>query len=254
MRPHLRYTLKINSETGKLTDQGSYGDVLLAPDHAGLSDLLKHYYKTYMNRGFQQMASLESADRVTEMKDIKHYYKNDLEVQADEELAGFVKELTNESYGGVQGLTQNGNRIQSIDDLIDVFTNLIWTAGPAHAAVNYAQWDYMGDPRNMPVSVYLEAPQTGNAPPLVNHHEIFPQYSLAKLQAGLMYVLGTYRLDMLGHYRPKDFTDVEVIKKIIPEFQCKLAQIGGNTFSVDQTRAVSYPYLLPWLITNSTSI
>lgn len=281
MRPHLRYTLKINSETGKLTDLGSYGDVLLAPEHAGLSDLLKHYYKSYMNRGFHQMASLENElksrnmgkndapihypyrddglpvfgaikDFVTEY--ITLYYRDDQEVQADEELSAFVKELTSNSFGGVQGLTQNGNKVQSIDDLIDVFTNLIWTAGPAHAAVNYAQWDYMADPRNMPVSVYLEAPEDGGGPPLVNHHEILPQYSLAKLQAGLMYVLGTYRLDMLGHYRPKDFTDPDVIKKIIPDFQCKLAQIGGNTFAVDQTRAVKYPYLLPWLITNSTSI
>lgn len=69
-----------------------------------------------------------------------------------------------------------------------------------------------------------------------------------------MYVLGTYRMDMLGYYRPKDFTDPEVIKKVIPDFQCKLAQIGSKIFSVDQTRAVSYPYLRPWLITNSTSI
>lgn len=281
MRPHLRYTLKINSETGKLTDQGSYGDVLLAPEHAGLFDLLRHYYVSYMKRGFHQMASLENElnnrnmgnneapihypyreDGLPIFKAIEEfvgeyvalYYKNDQEVQEDEELKAFVKELTSNSFGGVQGLTQNGNIIRNIADLVDVLTNMIWTAGPAHAAVNYAQWDYMADPRNMPVSVYMEAPQVTNAPPLANHHEIFPQYSLAKLQAGLMYVLGTYRLDILGHYRPKDFTDLEVLKKIIPDFQCKLAQIGGNTFAVDQTRTVRYPYLLPWLITNSTSI
>ena len=69
-----------------------------------------------------------------------------------------------------------------------------------------------------------------------------------------MYVLGTYRLDMLGYYRPKDFTDVEVVRKLIPKFQCRLAQVGGEIFARDQERKFSYPYLQPWLITNSTSI
>jgi hypothetical protein len=82
----------------------------------------------------------------------------------------------------------------------------------------------------------------------------FPQYSLAKLQTGLMYVLGTWRMDRLGYYRPKDFTDSDISKKVIPDFQCALAKIGGDISEADHSRAVDYPYLFPELIPNSTNI
>ncbi len=281
MRPHLRYMLKINSETGDLTDQGSYGDLLLAPNHAGLVDLRDHYYERYMARGFHAMANLPEelkargmgadeapihypyredglpifeaiAKFVSNYVDV--YYDNHRQVREDHELQNFVKELTHPDLGKVRGLTASGNAIQSKDDLVSMLTDIIWTAGPAHAAVNYAQWDYMADPRNMPLSGYLQAPDAGDEPPLPNHVNFFPQYSLAKLQTGLMYALGTWRMDMLGHYRPKDFTDPQVLKEVIPQFQCDLAKAGGAIFAVDQTRAVSYPYLHPWLIPNGTSI
>lgn len=246
-----------------------------------MADLLEHYFKVYMKKGFHVMANLEKELKTRSMdvnsakidypyRDdglpiyqainrfvssyVKHYYKNDGEVAKDGELAAFVKELTDPSFGKIDGLTANGNKIDSRKDLIDVLSNLIWTAAPLHAAVNYAQWDYMADARNMPISTYLEPPQTPAGSPVANHPEYFPQYSLAKLQAGLMYVLGTYRMDMLGHYRPKDFLDAAVTGKYIPKFQCDLAHIGGQIALRNDQRRVPYPYLSPWLITNSTSI
>lgn len=280
MRPHLRYMLKVNSETGDLTEQGSYGDVLLAPKHEGLVELRHHYYESYMSRGFHNMASLPQELDARHMgvneapihypyrddglpvyeaistfvsEYIALYYTDDRVVQEDDELQHFVKELTDDNFGRVRGLTASGNTIRSIADLESVLTDLIWTAAPAHAAVNYAQWDYMADPRNMPLSGYLQTPEVSEGPPLPNHVNFFPQYSLAKLQAGLMYALGTWRMDILGFYRPKDF-DPEVHEKAIPNFQCNLAKVSGAIFEVDQTRSVSYPYLQPWLIPNGTSI
>ncbi len=281
LRPHLRYTLKINSETGDLTDEGSYGDLLLAPGANKMADLLHHYFNVYMKKGFHVMANPEkelksrgmdasSAQIDYPYRDdglpiygairrfvtsyVKEYYKNDREVVEDGELKAFVAELTSSNAGKIDGLTSSGNTIGNIKDLIDVLSNLIWTAAPLHSAVNYAQWDYMADARNMPISTYLEPPQIPAGPPLVNHPEYFPQYSLAKLQAGLMYVLGTYRMDMLGHYRPKDFLDAPVTGKYIPKFQCDLAHIGGQIAIRNEQRRVPYSYLSPWLITNSTSI
>lgn len=200
-RPHLRYTLKINSETGKITDKYSYGDVLLAPKHEDLMDLLGHYYERYMNRGFHQMANLEnelSARNMGESEAPIHYpyrdnglpiyrtirefitnhlnlyYQNDREVREDRELQALVKELTDDNLGGVKGLTTNGDSIDGLGDLIDVLTNMIWTAGPAHSAVNYGQWDYMADPHNMPLSGYLEEPQQPGSPSLPPARIIFP--------------------------------------------------------------------------------
>ncbi|MGF1624628.1 MAG: lipoxygenase family protein [Alphaproteobacteria bacterium] len=278
LRPHLRYLLAINSKTGELVNEGEYGDQLLAPTFENKIKLLMHYY---LNLDFSRMANLrtEIAARAMDQASapipypyrddggpvyaaiheyvtayLKVYYNDaENEVAEDGELQNFIKELRDGNGGRISTLTPNGGPLETIRQLAELLTNVIWTSGPQHAAVNFAQWGYMADPRNMPFAGYGTAPEAANGAPPYPPVNFLPQYAQAKIQAAVMYTLGTWRMDMLGFYRPKDFLDPAALK-VIADFQCALARVGAETFARDALRAFDYPYLVPWNIPNSTNI
>jgi len=279
LRPHLRYLLGINSKTGELVAQGEYGDQLLSPTYEDQIKFLIHNFKRY---DFSLMANPTDEISKRNMDEhnapipypyrddglpvyaaireyvedyLKIYYSDSAdEVNEDNELQNFIKELRDDGGGRLDTLTPNGGEpVGKIGQLADLLAKVIWTSGPLHSAVNFAQWGYMGDPRNMPFAGYLELTQDPDVDLPNDPVEFFPRYSQAKVQAGVMYVLGSWRMDMLGFYRFKDFLDPHALK-VIAKFQCELAKIGADTFQRDATRKATYPYLFPWNITNSTSI
>ena len=277
LRPHLRYLLGINSKTGELVAEGEYGDQLLAPTFEHKIQLLMH---NYLKLDFSRMANphREIANRSMDQANcpIPYPYRDDglpvydaihkyvtaylrlyyndaeNEVSKDDELQNFIKELRASDGGRISTLTPNGDPVETIRQLAELLSNVIWTSGPQHAAVNFAQWGYMADPRNMPFAGYGKAPEVADHVDL-KPHEFLPQYAQAKIQAVVTYILGTWRMDQLGYYRPKDFLDPAALK-VIADFQCALARVGADTRARDALRDFDYPYLLPENIPNSTNI
>jgi arachidonate 15-lipoxygenase len=280
LRPHLRYLLAINDATDKLLAEGSYGNEVLQPSHQDLMNLLsKNYGEWRFDRHsdltedlkYRGMDKNEApiaypyrddgllieevlGDYIAEY--IRLYYADDNDVIEDYELQSFIAEVMDPNYGRLENhlIDADTMKIDSIKKLTWLITRIIWTSGPFHAAVNFPQWDYLGDPRNAPLSLYQDIPASGNLPPISsNTVDYFPSRDRAYKQAAIMYVLGTYRYDMLGLYKPKDFLDPAALK-VISRFQCRLMQVGMEIAQLDSERTVSYPYLLPWHIPNSTSI
>lgn len=277
LRPHLRYLLTVNSVTHELVAPGAIGDTLLALEHDGSMKLLEQSFIDY--------AFVSMADPITEIANrnmsgseapipypyrddglpiyhairnfvedyVKLYYQNDNDVLDDFELQNFVKEVCVDEGGRLGTVTETGSQVSTVKELVLLLSQIIWTSGPFHAAVNFSQWDYMSNPNNMPMSGYTPLPESGSEPDAPSFISFYPQSSLAKYQASVMYTLGTYRLDVLGHYRKKDFDDPNALK-VIAEFQCHLARIGADTFARDNARSVSYPYLIPWNVPNSTNV
>jgi arachidonate 15-lipoxygenase len=192
---------------------------------------------------------------------VGYFYPDDATVQQDSELQAWAKEITAEDGGRIKGLP---TPIETVEQLISVMTNLLFIVGPQHAAVNFAQYDYMTFALNMPLAAYI--------PPIARDVPITPQDILdflpndraTSIQLRILYLLGAYRYDRLGDYK-KTFKDLykstvaEVfadtpIPIMIAKFQQQLNLIEQTIDRANADRLIPYPYLKPSLIPNSTSI
>ncbi|KAK1440488.1 hypothetical protein QVD17_06316 [Tagetes erecta] len=77
------------------------------------------------------------------------YYKNDDSVLNDTELQSWWKEVREEGHGDLKHEPWWPN-MNSVQDVIDNCTIIIWIASALHAAVNFGQYPYAGYPPNRP--------------------------------------------------------------------------------------------------------
>ncbi|KAI5063150.1 hypothetical protein GOP47_0021697 [Adiantum capillus-veneris] len=91
---------------------------------------------------------------------VKLYYKNDRDVQEDEELKGWWEEVTKVGHGDHAG-AEWWSEMKKVEDVIEVMTTLIWMASALHAAVNFGQYAYGGYMPNNPTMARLLIPEEG---------------------------------------------------------------------------------------------
>lgn len=77
------------------------------------------------------------------------YYKTDEMVQKDSELQSWWKELREEGHGDKKDEPW-WPKMQTLDELIESCTIIIWTASAYHAAINFGQYPYGGYPPSRP--------------------------------------------------------------------------------------------------------
>lgn len=138
----------------------------------------------------------------------------------------------------------------SFQDLVTACTNIIWTCGPQHSAVNYAQYDYLGDANTIPFCVQL----TPDATPFA------PTRSQVGTQAEVIARLSLYRYDQLGEYSTASFlTEYGDLgsanapwKLVIDRFRNELKELNWPLTQKDALFA--YHFLAPANITNGISI
>lgn len=88
------------------------------------------------------------------------HYKNSEDIINDQELQAWKNELVDPNYGNVQGLLspdkseQLIGKLDNLDDLIEIVTNIIFTATAQHSAVNFGQYDYAAWVPNLPFALY----------------------------------------------------------------------------------------------------
>ena len=79
----------------------------------------------------------------------KFYYKNDKMVREDAELQSWWKELREEGHGDKKDEPW-WPKMQTVKELTDTCTIVIWVASALHAAVNFGQYPYAGYLPNRP--------------------------------------------------------------------------------------------------------
>ncbi|XP_062002399.1 probable linoleate 9S-lipoxygenase 5 [Rosa rugosa] len=77
------------------------------------------------------------------------YFKTDEMVQKDSELQSWWKELREEGHGDKKDEPW-WPKMQTVEELIESCTIIIWTASAYHAAINFGQYPYGGYPANRP--------------------------------------------------------------------------------------------------------
>ncbi len=86
------------------------------------------------------------------------YYTSDADVNEDTELQAWARKLMSSEGGGIKKLVSDGE-LDTLAKLVEVVTQIIFVAGPQHAAVNYPQYDYLAFSPNIPLAGYQSPPK-----------------------------------------------------------------------------------------------
>ncbi len=285
LRPHFMFMLT-NNHLGqqRLVNVGGPVDQLLAGTQAESMELVKDAYREWdinefafpkdiENRGMQSIPHYPYRDDGMLVWDairtfvsgyLNHFYPSPTHITSDTELQAWAAELSDAKGGKVKGMP---SQISNVNELIEIVTTVIFTCGPQHSAVNFAQYGYMAFAANMPLSAYTNL---DNPKEVITEEKILallPPHKRTADQVQTLFVLSAYRYDRLGYYNKafqelykKKLEDVfadvnnKAIIDIVRQFQQNLNMAEQEIDANNQKRIVPYPYLKPSLILNSISI
>jgi arachidonate 15-lipoxygenase len=186
------------------------------------------------------------------------YYTSDADVVADTEIQGWARDLTDPAGGHVRGVPGG---FESVAQLGNFLTRLLFACGPLHAAINFSQYDAMAFVPNMPLALYATPPDDARAlgdEALTDFiMKMLPPPDKAVLQLTTIDGLTSIRFGQLGQYEDGTFTDPPALEAVAA-FQQDLAAVEAAIEQRNRDRPLrglrAYRYLLPSLITPSTSM
>ncbi|WP_408648727.1 lipoxygenase family protein [Tumidithrix elongata] len=288
LRPHFRFMLTNNHLAQEhLINPGGDVDELLAGTLAESLELAKDAYEGWNLRDFAfpteiKNRGLDDPDRLPHYpyRDdglllwnaiytfvfgyLNYFYPTTQAIVDDSELQAWARELSSpkEANGGkVKGMP---DRIDTVTQLVEIVTAIVFTCGPQHSAVNFPQYEYMAFAPNMPLAAYRNMPEPHE---LITEKEILqllPPYKRTADQLKTLYSLAAYRYDRLGNYDKsfqelyhEDYRDIFAgtpILDLLRQFQQDLNAAEQEIDADNQKRIVPYPFLKPSLVLNSISI
>ncbi len=182
------------------------------------------------------------------------WYQSDADIRADFELQGWANEIQN--VGEVNDFCLSGGGVQGRDDLIDMLTMIIFTAGPQHAAVNFSQMTDMTFVPANPMGAYAPAPRgTGHSEQ--DYLNMLPPLDVAVHTWAILNLLAGVNNTRLGDYRGA-FTLNPVSEAARIKFWAKLQGIEQKINAENKRRRsiydLDYVHLLPSRIPASVNI
>ncbi|MFM7844398.1 MAG: lipoxygenase family protein [Planctomycetota bacterium] len=185
---------------------------------------------------------------------IQIYYPTAAQITGDQELQAWVRELSAQDGGRLNGLPNQGQAIRSAQELVDLLTFVIYTCSVQHAAVNFPQYDLMSYAPNLPLAAYRPPPTTTTGGTEADFLATLPTLDMAELQLELGFLLGTVHYSELGAYSTEHFHHDARVKEPLKQFQKQLADAGSEIEQRNQQRAVPYETLAPAGIPQSINI
>lgn len=189
------------------------------------------------------------------------YYACNDDVKADTEVQAWVEEVTSPAaaaFHGLDGLkVESGTaRLDNFDYLVDMVSLIVYTAGPQHANVNYAQYPLMSYLPSVSGTTYAPPPSSAKPAPDA-YLAVLPPVDVALYQLSFGYLLSSIQYDVLGTYsgnpRRPYFGDARAEATAV-DFRMALAAIEAEIRRRNKTRPLPYENQLPSLIPNSISI
>ncbi|XWK89585.1 MAG: lipoxygenase family protein [Phormidium sp.] len=273
LRPHFQFMLANNDLARKrLINRGGFVDDLLGGTLQESLQIVKNSYEEWSldgsafpteikNRGMDDPKRLPhypyrddgmlvwNALKKFVSNYLKIYYKTPEDVSNDRELQAWAQELASPEGGRIKGMR---DRIETLDQLIDIVTTIIFTCGPQHAAVNFPQYEYMAFVPNMPLAAYQQLTEDLSIADEKSLMSFLPPPKQAADQLTIVYILSAYRYDRLGYY-DNDFPDPQA-QAVVEQFKQDLNAVERQIDLNNKSRLVPYIYLKPYLIPNSISI
>ncbi|MCF2150683.1 hypothetical protein IQ276_030525 [Desmonostoc muscorum LEGE 12446] len=188
---------------------------------------------------------------------LRSHYKNDAEITRDRQLQNWKAELLDN--GNIKGLLtpEKSDQLNTLDDLIEIVTIIIFTATAQHSAVNFGQYDYAAWIPNNPFAVYkpfLDLFKSEN-----ENKVILPQRLPNRFQSIQQIVL-VKALTIAPPYSSKSLVTLTnpfsnpVAKQAFQKFQISLQEIETKISVRNASLSQPYTYLLPSKIAQSIAI
>jgi arachidonate 15-lipoxygenase len=192
----------------------------------------------------------------------------------DLELQAWLVELEDPNRAALPGIKITSGAKASSDarkvtkaELIDTIAQIIYTAGPLHASVNYAQYplgSYMPSaagtvygPPPTDALIDLSTDKTGAPSVEATYLNWMPPIDISLYTFSFEYLLSSIQYDRLGHYSANPqfpYFDDAKLQSALDLFHADLSEIEAKIIARNQTRPMAYPYQLPSRTPNSVSI
>ncbi len=272
LQPHFEGTLAINHlARTRLISPGGVIDKLLAGTIKATVGLTSHAVQThafmdqlppetFRRRGVECSAVLPNyayrddalllwdAIRDWVATYLRCFYRSDVEVAADPEVAGWLSEVASKPGGRLGGVSP----ARTLAELVDVVSLVIFTASAQHAAVNFPQYDIMSYVPAMPLAGYAPAPTAKRGATEAEYLSHLPPRDQAALQMNTGYMLGDVHYTRLGYYGDNYFREPR-LDALARRFADKLDAIGVTIAGRNQRRR-PYPFLHPSGVPQSINI
>jgi len=185
---------------------------------------------------------------------VNHHYASDGAVVADLELGAWLDELTSARGADFKGLARPTTR----EALASMLAQIVYIAGPQHAAVNYAQYPLGAYMPSVAATIYHKAPTSHDTVDgKKDYLKWLPPLDVALYTLSFEYLLSSVQYDVFGHYasNPQEryFAERE-LQEALEDFQDELARAEAEIHRRNRNRPMPYPFQLPSRIPNSISI
>lgn len=187
------------------------------------------------------------------------YYKTDEMIKDDTELQSWWKELREKGHGDKKDELW-WPKMQTLSDLIESCTIIIWVSSALHASTNYGQWPYSGFHPNRPTTSRRLMPEPGSPEYdelKANPDKIFLKTITAQLQTllglSIIEILSRHSSDevYLGQRENAEWTkDSEPLEafqrfgKNLAEIEDQILQMNEDKKLKNRVGPVNIPYTL----------
>ncbi|XP_050789559.1 hydroperoxide isomerase ALOXE3 [Gopherus flavomarginatus] len=213
----------------------------------GVASLQNYYYR---DDGLKIWAAIESF--VSGIVGI--YYRTSLSVQSDHELQAWVGEIFTKGFLGREA-SGVPSALGTAAELTKYLTMVIFTCSAYHAAINSGQFELATFMPNYPSSMRKPPPRNKAKVTLKEFLDTIPEMNTTSLILSVLWVLRNEDQDLrpLGTYPDEHFTE-HGPKQLMADFQDRLAEISQEIEERNRSLTLSYNYLYPPNIENSTAI
>ncbi|XP_064626557.1 allene oxide synthase-lipoxygenase protein-like [Lineus longissimus] len=183
------------------------------------------------------------------------YYESDKIVQEDHEIQQWGKELVApvcDGGIGMRGVPGNG-KFETVADLVETITCIIYLCSVKHAAVNFSQYDEYGFPATRPAHLMGEPPK--NKDPLTEGQILaaLPDKVKGLTLAAVAKVLSMRATQPLGYFETTYLYDQRALE-IASDLREDLLKASQVIKERNKTRTYLYDICDPTFIPNSISI
>jgi arachidonate 15-lipoxygenase len=272
LAPHFETTLAVNQVARKsVVNPGGVQDRLLAPTIEAQTTILNRSVGTldlasldptvdYARRGVDDAGALPAypfrddalpiwtALRRFVESYVRLYYASDADVTGDAELAAFVHEVGAESGGRLPAMVA-GVAVETIGDVVDLISRIVFRATAYHATINNSNYDWAAYVPSMPTAGGAALPPRGTASD-ADLSAMLPPSEIGWETITATYQVANLHINWLGKYDAGHFVDARVAP-LVKQFQADLDTIEADTTARNADRPLPYTFLLPSRITAS---
>jgi arachidonate 15-lipoxygenase len=280
LKPHFEFTMAINSFGDQvLINPGGAIDIILPGTLESSLKLtetsISDFFNNFSNFALPTNLRKRGVDNPSILRDFPYrddgllvwntlfdyvskyigiYYKSNRDIREDFELQNWLQALRKPVSEGGFGIVSLPASLTNRDQLIEILTIIIFTAGPQHSAIAWLQYQYMAFIPNMPGALYQPIPTSkGKFADENSLASFLPGVKPSLTQVQFMSLVGTKR-------DPKAFTDFGVNSfqdpeaiRVLEDLQNRLESVERRIENQNKRRKECYPGFLPSRMSNSVS-